>query len=124
VRFARRAKAGLWNRLFEALCLRQVQDAHNCGELLMAGALAEPADRAVLIFRVDGRSPVEEFDRPRHTSSNPGRAVLGLTCCRLLMVRETVAVETPARFATCRMSIVCVIRRLRRTLILVAIARP
>ena len=43
---------------------------------------------------------------------------------KLWMVRETVAVETPARFATCRMSIVCVIRRLRRTLILVAIARP
>ena len=40
-----------------------MQDEHDRGELLMAGALAEPADRAVLIFRVDGRSAVEEFAR-------------------------------------------------------------
>src|SRR5258708_28629376 len=33
------------------------------------------------------------------------RAVPGLTG-RLFMVRETVAVETPARFATCRISMV------------------
>jgi uncharacterized protein YciI len=48
---------------FRAQHLRQVQDAHQRGELLMAGALAEPADRAVLIFRVQDRSAVEDFAR-------------------------------------------------------------
>ena len=48
---------------FRAQHLQQVQDAHDRGELLMAGVLAEPADRAVLVFRVDGRSAVEEFAR-------------------------------------------------------------
>jgi uncharacterized protein len=48
---------------FRAQHLRQVQDAHDRGELLMAGALAEPADCAVLIFRAQDRSTVEEFAR-------------------------------------------------------------
>ena len=35
--------------------LRRVQEAHSRGELVLAGALAEPADRALLVFR--GKSP-------------------------------------------------------------------
>src|ERR1043166_4451187 len=43
--------------------LHQVQQAHDRGDLLMAGALAEPADRAVLVFRAQEREIVEEFAR-------------------------------------------------------------
>lgn len=38
-------------------------EAHARGELLMAGALADPADRAVLVFRTRDRLAVEEFAR-------------------------------------------------------------
>jgi uncharacterized protein YciI len=48
---------------FRAQHLQKVQEAHGRGELLMAGALAEPADRAVLIFRAQDRESVEEFAR-------------------------------------------------------------
>lgn len=48
---------------FRAQHLQKVQEAHDRGELLMAGALAEPADRAVLVFRVADRSAVEDFAR-------------------------------------------------------------
>jgi uncharacterized protein len=48
---------------FRAQHLQKVQDAHDRGELLMAGALGEPADRAVLVFRADNRSTVEDFAR-------------------------------------------------------------
>src|ERR1043165_9710807 len=48
---------------FRAEHLRQVQNAHDRGDLLMAGALAEPADRAVLVFRAQEREIVEEFAR-------------------------------------------------------------
>jgi uncharacterized protein YciI len=48
---------------FRAQHLQKVQAAHDRGELLMAGALSEPADRAVLIFSVDGRESVEAFAR-------------------------------------------------------------
>ena len=37
--------------------------AHERGELLMAGALADPADRAVLVFVGDDASPAEAFAR-------------------------------------------------------------
>ena len=43
--------------------LRGAREAHRCGELLLAGALADPADRALLVFRAAGRSAVEEFAR-------------------------------------------------------------
>jgi hypothetical protein len=43
--------------------LRGVRAAHRRGELLLAGALTDPADRALLIFRVAERSTVEEFAR-------------------------------------------------------------
>ena len=35
--------------------------AHDRGELVMAGALADPADRAVLLFRADDASVAESF---------------------------------------------------------------
>ena len=35
--------------------------AQERGELVMAGALAEPADRAVLVFRADDASVAESF---------------------------------------------------------------
>jgi uncharacterized protein YciI len=41
--------------------LRLVQEAHGRGELLLAGALTEPVDSALLIFRATGREVVEEF---------------------------------------------------------------
>ena len=43
--------------------LRQVQEAHDRGELLMAGALSDPCDRAVLVFRAHERAAVEAFAR-------------------------------------------------------------
>jgi hypothetical protein len=35
--------------------------AHARGDLVMAGALAEPVDSAVLVFKGDGPSVAEEF---------------------------------------------------------------
>ena len=43
--------------------LRPARQAHQRGELLLAGALTEPADRALLVFRAAGRAAVEEFAR-------------------------------------------------------------
>lgn len=43
--------------------LRFAEEAHHRGEILLAGALTEPADRALLVFRVAERSIVEEFAR-------------------------------------------------------------
>jgi uncharacterized protein len=37
--------------------------AHERGELIMAGALADPADTAILIFRAESRAVVEDFAR-------------------------------------------------------------
>ncbi len=36
-------------------------EAHQKGTLVMAGALSEPLDGAVLVFRADDRSVVEDF---------------------------------------------------------------
>ena len=41
--------------------LSLAREAHQRGELVLAGALSEPADRALLVFRVPHRSMVEEF---------------------------------------------------------------
>ena len=41
--------------------LRLVKEAHLRGELLLAGALAEPADRALLVFRCSNRAVPETF---------------------------------------------------------------
>lgn len=41
--------------------LQLARQAHDSGELVLAGALAEPADRAVLVWSTDDRSTVERF---------------------------------------------------------------
>jgi uncharacterized protein YciI len=41
--------------------LKLAGEAHQRGELILAGALSDPADRALLVFRVSHRSVVEEF---------------------------------------------------------------
>lgn len=43
--------------------LRLARDAHRRGELVLAGALADPTDRALLVFRAADRHVVEEFAR-------------------------------------------------------------
>ncbi len=43
--------------------LQRVTEAYDRGELLMAGALADPPDGAVLIFRAPDPSPAEHFAR-------------------------------------------------------------
>jgi uncharacterized protein YciI len=43
--------------------LRLAREAHGRGELLLAGALTDPADRALLVFRAPARSVVEDFAR-------------------------------------------------------------
>jgi uncharacterized protein len=43
--------------------LQLAREAHRRGELLLAGALTDPADRALLVFRAADRSTVEEFVR-------------------------------------------------------------
>ena len=44
---------------FRAEHLTLARQAHARGELLLAGALAEPADRAVLVWRTDDRAVVK-----------------------------------------------------------------
>jgi len=41
--------------------LALARDAHRHRDLILAGALAEPADRAVLVWRTDDRSLIERF---------------------------------------------------------------
>jgi len=41
--------------------LRLAREAHRRGELILGGALADPVDQAVLVFRSPNRSVVEEF---------------------------------------------------------------
>jgi uncharacterized protein YciI/heme-degrading monooxygenase HmoA len=41
--------------------LRLAREARERGELVLAGALAEPVDRALLVFHVDDKSKVEAF---------------------------------------------------------------
>jgi hypothetical protein len=43
--------------------LTLARDAHARGELLLAGALADPLDRALLVFRTPDRETVENFAR-------------------------------------------------------------
>jgi uncharacterized protein YciI len=43
--------------------LRLAREAHRRGELLLGGALTDPADRALLVFRAVDRSVVEAFVR-------------------------------------------------------------
>lgn len=46
---------------FRADHLRLAWDAHERGELVLAGALTEPADQAVLLFQSDSPEPAERF---------------------------------------------------------------
>ena len=46
---------------FRGQHLELAREAHARGELLLAGALADPADRAVLVFRAPDRKTVEAF---------------------------------------------------------------
>jgi uncharacterized protein len=48
---------------FRAEHLRLAQEAFRRGQLVLGGALAEPPDRALLVFRVPDRSLVEAFAR-------------------------------------------------------------
>lgn len=43
--------------------LRRAGESHARGEIVLAGALAEPADAALIIFRCANRSVAEEFAR-------------------------------------------------------------
>ncbi len=43
--------------------LKVAREAHARGELLLGGALAEPVDTGLLVFRVEDRSTVERFAR-------------------------------------------------------------
>jgi len=43
--------------------LRLARESRERGELILAGALAEPVDRALLVFQVDDKSKVESFAR-------------------------------------------------------------
>jgi len=43
--------------------LRLAREARERGELLLAGALADPVDRALLVFHVDDKSKAESFAR-------------------------------------------------------------
>jgi hypothetical protein len=46
---------------FRKAHLAYAEEAHKRGELIHAGALADPADSAVLIFKGDSPSVAEEF---------------------------------------------------------------
>jgi uncharacterized protein len=41
--------------------LRLVREAHDRGEIVMAGALADPVDQAVIVFRCMDKVPIESF---------------------------------------------------------------
>ncbi len=41
--------------------LRLARDANHRGELVLAGAFSDPADRALLVFRAPNKSVVEGF---------------------------------------------------------------
>jgi hypothetical protein len=46
---------------FRQLHLRYAREACERGELILAGAFDDPVDRALLVFRVDDKSKVEDF---------------------------------------------------------------
>ncbi len=43
--------------------LRLVKEANSIGDLVLAGAFSDPADRALLVFRVKNKGVIEEFIR-------------------------------------------------------------
>ena len=46
---------------FRETHLALAREAHRRRDLILAGALAEPADRAVLVWQTDDRSAIERF---------------------------------------------------------------
>jgi uncharacterized protein YciI len=48
---------------FRAEHLRLAGEAHDRGDIVLAGALAEPADTALIIFRCADKSIAEDFAR-------------------------------------------------------------
>ncbi|PZN31453.1 MAG: hypothetical protein DIU71_09870, partial [Proteobacteria bacterium] len=48
---------------YRAAHLRAAWEAHTRGELVLAGAFADPADGAVLLFEADSPEPAERFAR-------------------------------------------------------------
>lgn len=48
---------------YRAEHLRLAEEAHRRGDLLLGGALSDPADRALLVFRAADRATVEDFAR-------------------------------------------------------------
>ena len=46
---------------YRAEHLSLIQKAHDRGEVVMAGALADPADGAILVFRGPSPEPAESF---------------------------------------------------------------
>jgi uncharacterized protein YciI len=66
--------------------LRLAREAHERGEVVLAGALADPPDRALIVFRADDKSVVESFVRNdpyvlnglvRHWVVRPWNVVIG-----------------------------------------------
>src|SRR6267154_2227735 len=56
--------------------LRLAREAREHGELVLAGSLADPVDRALLVFHVDNKSKVEAFAR-KDPYFIPGLRILG-----------------------------------------------
>ncbi len=50
--------------------LRLAREAHRRGELLLAGAMGDPPDRALLVFRSSNSSVAEDFARKDPYVSN------------------------------------------------------
>ena len=48
---------------FRQLHLEKIQEAHANGELRLAGALSDPPDGALLVFRSDSPKVAEDFAR-------------------------------------------------------------
>ena len=48
---------------FREVHLGKVKDAHQRGEIVMAGALGDPLEQALIIFRVADIATVEKFAR-------------------------------------------------------------
>jgi uncharacterized protein len=49
--------------MFREEHLGMAREAHARGELILAGALADPPDGALLVFRANDAHPIEEFVR-------------------------------------------------------------
>ncbi|MEP7247233.1 MAG: YciI-like protein [Gammaproteobacteria bacterium] len=75
---------------FREAHLRKAWESHGRGELILGGALADPLDGALLLFRAESRSVVERF-----AGSDP-YVVSGLVTRWRVREWSTVAGETAA----------------------------